>query len=348
MKSSVLLITAVLLGTTVSGQISNPLQLKGTTSGVKEGKVYLQKFENKMFFTIDSASIKDGRFSFATKVKLPELYGLTLEKSRNPLYIFLENKPVSVVLDSASYYRNSKVSGSKAQDIFTAYKENQREVKIDEFIKQNPSSIVSAYVLYRDFSYRLTAEQIRSNLNLLDPALQKTQYVSVLKELIPVLNRVGAGNKAIDFTANDPDGKPVKLSDHFGKYLLVDFWAGWCGPCRRENPHVVAAYNKYKDKGFDVLGVSLDKTKESWVKAIADDKLTWTHVSDLAFWNSAPAKLYGVRAIPANFLIDPTGVIIARNLRGKDLDEKLAELLGTSASVADEASRAVNTIERNR
>ena len=135
------------------------------------------------------------------------------------------------------------------------------------------------------------------------------------------------GEKAIELSGQLPDGSPFNLSDLKGKYVLIDFWGSWCGPCRQENPNVVKVYNEFKNKGFDVFGVSLDQSKDDWVKAIADDKLTWTHVSDLKYWSSDAAKLYAVNSIPANFLLDETGTIIGRNLRGNDLREKVKELL---------------------
>lgn len=320
------LLSILLLSGTLAAAAQD-FAITGTVKGVTTGKVYLQRFTNKMFFTIDSSNIEAGKFHFTKKPPVPELYGITLNPSASPLFIFLEDKKIEVELDSAVYYTKSVVKGSAAQDLFTTYR-NSRNVKVDEFIKANPSSIVSAYVLYRDYSYRLTPDEIDSNVKLLGPSLQKTQYVKVLRELSPTLRKVGIGEKAPDFTLADTNGKPVKFSSHVnGKYLLLDFWAGWCGPCRRENPNLVRVYEKYKGKGFDIFAVSLDKTKEQWVNAIADDKLTWTHVSDLTFWDSAPAKLYGVRAIPSNVLIGPDGKIVARNLRGKELEEKLEELI---------------------
>lgn len=322
------IIIAVLLfsGTFANAQQKSDVTVAGTVKGVSSGKIYLQKFNNKMFFAIDSAKIKDGKFQFTEKLLVPELYGLTLNKDKSPLYVFLESGKITAEIDTAAYYEASLVSGSKSNDLFTAYKK-QKGVKIDEFIKQNPASIVSAYVLYRDFSYRLSPEQIKENISLLAPSLHHTPYVTVLKELVGVLSSVGIGKQAPDFTALSPDGKSISLSQHRGKYILLDFWAAWCGPCRRENPNVVKAWQKYHAKGFDVFGVSLDKKKANWIKAIKDDQLTWTHVSDLAFWNSAPAKLYGVRAIPSNVLIDPDGIIVGRNLRGAELDRKLEELI---------------------
>ena len=174
----------------------------------------------------------------------------------------------------------------------------------------------------------MDAEELTSYLDTFDESISNSGYITELRDRAEILKKVAVGQPYIDFTLNDTTGNPVALSDLVGKseYLLVDFWAAWCGPCRGENPNIVAMYHKYKDKGFDVLGVSFDRNREAWVKAINDDGLEWTHISDLQYWNSAAGKLYAVSSIPHSILLDKEGVIIEKNLRGEGLQEKLAEL----------------------
>ncbi|HEX3008853.1 MAG TPA: TlpA disulfide reductase family protein [Bacteroidales bacterium] len=311
---------------TASCKQSN-IEITGTVKGADSGMVYLRKFYNKMFFTIDSGKIVNGKFSFSKDVPVPEVYGITLDTTQYPFFLFLDKGEKVQVELFANNPDSINVSGSAGNDLYRSYRNATGEVKIDSFIRKNPRSIVSAYLLYREYSYRLTPEEIESNMSLLDTSFRNSQYLNVLRELVTTLRRVEPGNKAIDFELPDTAGNNVKLSSQFGKTLLLDFWASWCPPCRAENPNLVKIYNKYKDQNFTIFSVSLDKKKEDWMKGIHDDQLTWTHVSDLQFWNSSAAKLYGVRAIPSNVLIDKDGTILARNVMGEELEKKLEELM---------------------
>lgn len=321
-----ILLSAIVIVMATSCSEKRNLIVTGTVEGIPSGKIYLQKFVDKVFFVIDSTEIKDGQFTFSENVALPEIYGLTLDTLGNSFFVFFDASPVNIKLDTARHYRNTEVTGSVSQDLYQEYRKNA-DLKIDEFIRQHPASLVSAYVLYRFFSYRLTPDEIRANIALLDSSLWATQYVKTLQEFAETLELVAIGKPAPDFTLNTPAGDTVTFSDKLGKgYVLLDFWASWCGPCREENPTVVRVFNKYKGKGLDVFGVSLDRSKEQWVEAIGKDSLAWTHVSDLLYWNSKPAQLYGIRAIPSNVLIDENGIIIKKNLKGKELEDVLAEL----------------------
>jgi len=325
MKNTTLIVALSLLAWSASAQQKSKLQLKGTITDTVVKTVYLQKFNNKIFTTIDSAKVVKGNFKFTSTIELPELYGLSLDTASTPLYVFLENTAISVKLSPQKRYSTSVVTGSAAHDLFETYKKT-KNVDISEFITAHPTSIVSPYILYRNYSYRLTPEEILANLDLLDKSLAHVSYVKDLRALVDVLAKLEIGKKAPDFSGVDPSGKTLRLSENHKGYTLIDFWAAWCPPCRKENPNLVAAFEQYKDRGFSVFGVSLDKDKESWVKAINDDRLHWPQVSELTFWKSEVAKLYGVKAIPTNYLVDSNGIIVAKNLRGDQLHVKLKEL----------------------
>ena len=198
-----------------------------------------------------------------------------------------------------------------------------------QFITNNPNSIVSAYIL-RTVALNLKPEKVEKAIALFDTINSQSYFITSVKSDLERMKKVDIGQKYIDTKLSDPNGNEISLSDYAGKgkYVLIDFWASWCPDCLEENPHHVKLYNKYKDKGFEIVGISLDRDKDAWISRIEKDKLSWVQMSDLKAWNSEAAYLYNIKYIPGTILLDKDGVIIAKNIYDEELAEKLAELLG--------------------
>lgn len=221
---------------------------------------------------------------------------------------------------------------AEAQEKYKSYEEAQKDY-VKTFIDGNKNGVVPVFASLYAANFISPESDFDWFFGLLSrfkdehPTSKYTAWFTQFVEPYSNLAALQPGKPAPDFKLPTPEGDSISLSDYRGKYVLVDFWASWCGPCRQENPNIVKMYNRFKDKNFEILGVSLDKERAGWVKAIADDQLTWKQVSDLKFWDSMVTGLYAIQSIPATLLVDPDGNIVARNLRGPELEEKIASLL---------------------
>lgn len=318
------------------GTSTSSFTVKGNIEGLSDS-VKLSYYDGTAEQTLDATVATDGKFEFTGSVENPVMVSVLTKDNQPAAMFFLENADITIdgklsrpdsvsIVGSASNALNDSL-GMKIAKAQTA---EEYYGTMETFIEENPNSTVSAFVLLRGLMHSLDLDQIKAYLAGFDASLASSDYIKAINERVAVLERSAIGQPFIDFSAKNLEGETVALSSIAGdgKWVLLDFWAAWCGPCRGENPHVVEAFEKYNDKGFTVVGYSLDMSEEDWHKAVEDDGLgRWTNLSDLSYWNSEPAQTYGVSSIPSNVLINPEGVIAARNLRGEELMSFLEENL---------------------
>lgn len=367
MASALVLLSACNKPGASTGETETGYKVSGKIANAGGGSIMLDELGEQQFISRDTAVLQsDGSFVFEGTVPEPTLYKLNLGPQQQPVLFVLDNKNIVIEADATDLEKTISFKGSPDSELLLALNRLmmdfqtkvqplaqrmeaagaagledslrllQTEIstiqakalaQLKNLIRENPESVVSVYATTylvdpkQDFAF------VDSMNTVFASTLPESKYTRTLASNVEKLATSAPGQLAPDFTLPNPEGEPVSLSSLRGKYVMIDFWAAWCGPCRKENPNVVRMYHRFKDKGFEILGVSLDQSKDKWVKAIADDQLPWVQVSDLQGWQSSAAQLYNIEAIPHTVLLDKEGKIIARNLRGAELEQKLESLL---------------------
>jgi len=338
--------------------------INGDVQGLSDSKIILHRIVDGEYKEVETIDMTGGKYTFYGKVEMPEMYYIQIGSNMNLIPVFIENSVITIKTN-INNIPGSIITGSVEHKNFDLFIEQQKDLdlaqqKLSEeyeialqendsakikdldskfeqlsvdtkefllkYVMENNKTVVSPFVVLAQLIYQIEFEQLEEIVNNFDTSLNKSVYVIDLQNRVSLLRSVAIGQPAPNFTLNTPENVPLSLSDFKGKYVMIDFWASWCVPCRRENPNVLKLYNKYHEQGFEVLGVSLDSEMELWKKAIEKDGLPWLHVSDLQRWKNQAAQLYGVNAIPHTVLIDKEGIIIAKNLRGEELVQKLDEI----------------------
>jgi peroxiredoxin len=348
--------------TSKPAQGSAGFSVRGTIKGLPDSTMVFLAHRGQPSNVLSTGYAQKGKFTLFGKVDDADVYELSFIGYPDVVEVFVANENVTVAGDVKSLKNlvfagsatqkdfelntikfntfkdrltksvnviNQTQPGKRRDSLIAIFEKSRLNVlqQLDLLAKSKPTSVVPAYFIFVTSGINSDANSLEKRYNSLSAAGKNSLYGIEILKMVNA-SKVGLeGTQAVDFIQNDTTGKPVALSSFKGKYVLVDFWASWCGPCRLENPNVVNAYNSFKNKNFTVLGVSLDQNKDKWIQAIHADNLAWTHVSDLKYWQNEAAQLYRISGIPANMLIDPSGKIIARNLRGENLLSTLQQLL---------------------
>jgi peroxiredoxin len=355
----ILFLLSIICFSTLAAQ--NGFEIRGEISNTKP-KMLVFLMNGTDGKTIATDTVRDGKFVLKGTIAEPDIFQLGFVGYKEALDIFLFHDTVNIIGDFNSLsaatitgsavetdYQQFKASFNpirerlnylvqqinaetnrvKRDSLIVLYEQSKGNVLVEatKFAQTKPASPVSSFVLFAISPLLNGTEDLEKRYNALEATAKKGTFAKMIEQTIAEANLNKIGSEALLFSQNDTLGKLVSLKSFRGKYVLIDFWASWCGPCRTENPNLVAAFKKYATKNFTILGVSLDDNKTSWMNAIRKDKLTWTQVSDLQSWNNKVAQMYKIQSIPANYLLDPSGKIIAKDLRGEELQVKLKELL---------------------